>query len=110
MVRDLTFLTEDSAKTWIAYSRVGRVVSSLVVEVREGGEGELGALRFSVGVARSTEVVGGGMSDGNCEEGVGYGSEWIGCCTGGVWGGSDVVGCLGGMKVTSGSGSGCDGY
>lgn len=44
MVRDLTFSTEDSAKTSIASSRVGRVVSGSLTEAREGEEGEMGHL------------------------------------------------------------------
>jgi hypothetical protein len=63
MVRDLTFSTEDSAKTWVASPRVGRVVSGSVAEVGEGEEDEMGALRLSVGVVGSAEVMGGGMSE-----------------------------------------------
>ena len=62
MVRDLTFSTEDSTKTWIASSRVGRIVSGSVAEAGEGEEGEIVALRLSVGVFGSSEVMGGGMS------------------------------------------------
>ena len=53
-----------------------------MVEVGEDGEGEFGALRFSVGVMEATKVVGVGMVEGDCVvcSGCGFGSdgEWFG--------------------------------
>ena len=87
MIRGLIFSTEDSAKTCIASSRVGKVVSGSVVKVGENGEGELGALRFSVGVMEATEFVGVGMAEGDgvvCSScGFGSDGECVGCCAGG---------------------------
>lgn len=59
MVRDLTFSTEDSAKTLIASSRVRSVVSGSLAEVWEG---EVRILRLSVGVVGSAEMMGYGIS------------------------------------------------
>ena len=84
IVRDLIFSIEDSAKTCIASSKVGRAVSGSVSDAREDGEGEFGALRFSVGVMEATEVVGVEMAEGDgvvCS-GCGFSSdgECVGCC------------------------------
>lgn len=64
------------------------------------------ALRLSMGVIGSAEVMGGGMSEWVGSDGCG--SEWVG--SDGY--GSDVVGfgCFGDGEVTSGSGSGCGGF
>lgn len=97
MVRDLTFSTEDSIKTRIASSRVGKAVSGSMAEAREDGEGELGALRFIVEVMEAVEVIGVGMAggDGYACSGCGFGSD--GECVGCYAGGSEVVGfCAGG--------------
>ena len=84
MVRDLTFSTDYSEKTHISSSRVGKAVSGSVAEVGEDGEGELGALRFSVGVMEAAEVGGVEMAEGDgvvCS-GCGFSSdgECVGCC------------------------------
>ena len=92
-----------------------------MLDAGEDGEGEFGALRFSVGVVEATKVVGVGMEKGDCvvcsgcgcgSDGgwVGCGSEWSGCCaSGGVC--SDMIGFgySGGGEVTPGSSSECDG-
>lgn len=71
IVRDLIFSTEDSTKTFIASSRVGKAASGSEVEAGEDEEGGLVLSRFRMRVMVATHVGGVGIAEG---EGVVYSS------------------------------------